>query len=241
MSRSAGHIPTSVLLENIPPNVERDEIEYRLGIKPYALIVTYPDGLAGCGKGFADFYRPAEASTAIYAIDGTMWNGHKVRASHQKIPDPTTRPPYASGVARIPLERLQYDTFGPITSIESTPPQSTTFTHDVDGSTRRGAELPTSSVETSAAWTRHAPPKELDLNDPWTLEMFTRILLFMNDTGRRDSLVFPPTMTSQERYTVHLLAQKLGVHHYTSSTVEGRSVVVSLHQEQPSLSPEQGS
>ena len=66
---------------------------------------------------------------------------------------------------------------------------------------------------------------ELDLNDPSTLEIYSRILLFKDDK-MRDELAFSRTLTAKQRRVVHLIAQKLGVYHYSVGEGEDRYAVV---------------
>jgi len=66
---------------------------------------------------------------------------------------------------------------------------------------------------------------ELDLNDPSTLEIYSRILLFKDDR-MRDELAFSRTLTPKQRRVVHLIAQKLGVYHYSVGEGDERYAVV---------------
>lgn len=66
---------------------------------------------------------------------------------------------------------------------------------------------------------------ELDLNDPSTLEIYSRILLFKEDP-MRDELAFSRTLSAKQRRIVHLVAQKLGVYHYSIGEGEERYAVV---------------
>ena len=70
-----------------------------------------------------------------------------------------------------------------------------------------------------------SPSTELDLNDPSTLEIYSRILLFKDD-HMRDELAFSRTLTAKQRRVVHLVAQKLGVYHYSVGEGEERYAVV---------------
>jgi len=77
---------------------------------------------------------------------------------------------------------------------------------------------------------------ELDLNDPSTLEIYSRILLFKDDR-MRDELAFSRTLTPKQRRVVHLIAQKLGVYHYSVGEGDERYAVVTRidpqrHQQQ---------
>jgi hypothetical protein len=78
---------------------------------------------------------------------------------------------------------------------------------------------PSPSVKGSSA------SNELDLNDPSTLEIYSRILLFKDD-HMRDELAFSRTLSPKQRRIVHLVAQKLGVYHYSIGEGEERYAVV---------------
>ncbi|KAF8636500.1 hypothetical protein AX17_003315 [Amanita inopinata Kibby_2008] len=66
---------------------------------------------------------------------------------------------------------------------------------------------------------------ELDMNDPSTLEIYSRVLLFKDD-HMRDELAFSRTLTAKQRRIVHLVAQKLGVYHYSVGEGDERYAVV---------------
>lgn len=70
-----------------------------------------------------------------------------------------------------------------------------------------------------------SPSNELDLNDPSTLDIYSRILLFRDD-HMRDELAFSRTLSPKQRRVVHLVAQKLGVFHYSVGEGEERYAVV---------------
>ncbi|KAG8833404.1 hypothetical protein FRC17_010730 [Serendipita sp. 399] len=66
---------------------------------------------------------------------------------------------------------------------------------------------------------------ELDLNDAATLEIYSRILLFKDD-HMRDELAFARSLSPKQRRIVHLVAQKLGVYHYSVGEGDERYAVV---------------
>ena len=70
-----------------------------------------------------------------------------------------------------------------------------------------------------------SPSNELDLNDPSTLDIYSRILLFKDD-HMRDELAFSRTLSPKQRRVVHLIAQKLGVFHYSIGEGDERYAVV---------------
>ncbi|GAA5825108.1 hypothetical protein JCM3770_002503 [Rhodotorula araucariae] len=84
-----------------------------------------------------------------------------------------------------------------------------------------GTVATTASFGTATAVGRH----ELDMNDPPTLELYSRVLLFQGDS-LRDELAFSRSLSSQQRRTVHLIAKKLGLEHRSFGDGEARHVVV---------------
>ncbi|GAA6009795.1 hypothetical protein JCM10207_002111, partial [Rhodosporidiobolus poonsookiae] len=66
---------------------------------------------------------------------------------------------------------------------------------------------------------------ELDFNDPTSLELYSRCLLFRDD-ALRDELAFSRSLTTAQRRTVHLVAKKLGLEHRSEGEGVERCVVV---------------
>lgn len=71
--------------------------------------------------------------------------------------------------------------------------------------------------------------EELNLNDPQALEIYSRVLLFKDDR-MRDELAFSRNLSPTERRTVHLVAQKLSLYHYSVGEGEDRHVIVTKHE-----------
>ncbi|KAG8899928.1 hypothetical protein FRB99_006356 [Tulasnella sp. 403] len=92
---------------------------------------------------------------------------------------------------------------------------------------------PLSGTSTKAS----SAASELDLNDPSTLEIYSRILVFKEDR-MRDELAFSRTLTPKQRRIVHLVAQRLGVYHYSVGEGEERyAVVTRIPREEASRQP----
>lgn len=75
-------------------------------------------------------------------------------------------------------------------------------------------------------------PSELDLNDPATLEIYSRVLLFKDDR-MRDELSFSKNLTTSERRIVHMVSKKLSLFHYSVGDGEERHVVVTKNEVNP--------
>lgn len=82
-----------------------------------------------------------------------------------------------------------------------------------------------SYLSPTSAPTKVSSANELDMNDPATLEIYSRILLFKDDP-MRDELAFSRALTPKQRRIVHLIAQKLGVYHYSVGENDDRYAVV---------------
>ncbi|KAF5324860.1 hypothetical protein D9611_004536 [Ephemerocybe angulata] len=99
---------------------------------------------------------------------------------------------------------------------------------------------PPQAVSTPSISDKSSGSNELDLNDPSTLEIYSRILLFKDDP-MRDELAFSRTLTAKQRRVVHLIAQKLGVYHYSIGEGEERYAVVTrvepVRAQQPPQQP----
>ena len=132
-----------------------------------------------------------------------------------------------------------YDEFSVITS-PFTPQRSysgTTYQSPQQYSPPSGPPIPTPQpygvqtpppalpVTPSPSLKGNSASNELDLNDPSTLEIYSRILLFKDD-HMRDELAFSRTLSPKQRRIVHLVAQKLGVYHYSIGEGDERYAVV---------------
>lgn len=70
---------------------------------------------------------------------------------------------------------------------------------------------------------------ELDLNDPATLEIYSRVLLFKDDR-MRDELSFSKNLTTNERRIVHMVSKKLNLYHYSLGEGDERYVIVTKNE-----------
>jgi hypothetical protein len=106
------------------------------------------------------------------------------------------------------------------TNVSAMPPAPQQYNHVL-------AAAPPPPVQPSAtpSNSEKSSANELDLNDPSTLEIYSRILLFKDDR-MRDELAFSRTLSPKQRRVVHLVAQKLGVYHYSVGEGEERYAVV---------------
>ncbi|CAO1624265.1 unnamed protein product [Sympodiomycopsis kandeliae] len=101
---------------------------------------------------------------------------------------------------------------------------------NVNVNAARGATSPPTTAAAPSVSDRPSGKKEeLDLNDAQTLEIYSRVLLFKDDR-MRDELAFSRNLSPMERRTVHLVAQKLGLYHYSVGESDERHVIVTKHE-----------
>lgn len=65
----------------------------------------------------------------------------------------------------------------------------------------------------------------MDLNDPEVLELYSYLLLFRGDSNSNE-IAFPTSFSIKERKTVHLIADRLGLAHYSEGYGSDRQVIV---------------
>lgn len=208
------------------------------------------------GLAFANFRQAIDADAVVAALNGFDVQGRKLRVEYKKVlqageKERIEREKALRRMRSMQLEKEQvamqqqqqtpqYDDFGPVIappftpsrSFQGTSPFPQQFTPPVPPvpqvpslPTPGPYNLSTSPLPPSTPGALKSPSAELDLNDPSTLEIYSRILLFKDD-HMRDELAFSRTLTAKQRRVVHLVAQKLGVYHYSVGEGEERYAVV---------------
>jgi RNA recognition motif-containing protein len=207
------------------------------------------------GLAFANFRQAIDADAVVAALNGFDVQGRKLRVEYKKVlqageKERIEREKAIRRMRSMQLEKEQqavaaasvhpgYDDFGPIAAPSFTPQRSFST-----GAAYQQPQYSPPSVPPLPISQSFNPPtsppvapvtpnpsekaslsNELDLNDPSTLEIYSRILLFKDDR-MRDELAFSRTLTPKQRRVVHLIAQKLGVYHYSVGEGDERYAVV---------------
>ncbi|KAI0948383.1 hypothetical protein AcV7_009141 [Taiwanofungus camphoratus] len=247
-------IPTAIVIKNIPFNVKREtllDIIASLSIPtPYAFNYHLDQSGQFRGLAFANFRQAVDADAVVAALNGFDVQGRKLRVEYKKVlqAGEKERIEREKAIRRMRSMQLEkehaamahqqqtpYDEFGPIVSPPFSPQRSFSGS-SVYQQPFSPSQLP--PMPTPQPYTVTTPPlpsvtpsvlkspsNELDLNDPSTLEIYSRILLFKDD-HMRDELAFSRTLTPKQRRVVHLVAQKLGVFHYSVGEGDERYAVV---------------
>jgi len=223
---------------------------------PYAFNYHLDQSGSFRGLAFANFRQASDADAVVAALNGFDVQGRKLRVEYKKVlqageKERIEREKAIRRMRSMQLEKEQqqlqttpqphFDDFPVITS-PFTPQRSYSGTNYQ--STQQyspPSAQPLSATQPYAVETPPPPPvlpvtpspslkgnsasNELDLNDPSTLEIYSRILLFKDD-HMRDELAFSRTLSPKQRRIVHLVAQKLGVYHYSVGEADERHAVV---------------
>ncbi|KAL4061724.1 hypothetical protein J3A83DRAFT_4167584 [Scleroderma citrinum] len=245
-------IPTAIVIKNIPFNVKREtllDIIASLSIPtPYAFNYHLDQQGSFRGLAFANFHKAVDADIIISALNGFEVQGRKLHVEYKKVlqagekerieREKALRRMRSMKEQQAAQQQIQpYEDFGYISpphftsqrSFFSGPYQQQYFPPPIPPlPTTQGfgsATTPPLAPVTPSPSEKPSPSSELDLNDPSTLEIYSRILLFKDDP-MRDELAFSRTLSPKQRRVVHLIAQKLGVYHYSVGEVEDRYAVV---------------
>jgi RNA recognition motif-containing protein len=220
---------------------------------PYAFNYHVDPNGSFRGLAFANFRQAADADAVVVALNGFDVQGRKLRVEYKKVlqageKERIEREKAIRRMRSMQLEKeqgggqqqqQQYDDFGPVATPVFTPQRSfssgSPYQQQQQYSPTSAPPMPVPLPYNPAS----SPPvpsatpssdkgslsTELDLNDPSTLEIYSRILLFKDDR-MRDELAFSRTLSPKQRRVVHLIAQKLGVYHYSVGEGEERYAVV---------------
>jgi RNA recognition motif-containing protein len=151
----------------------------------------------------------------------------KEQQQHQQQLQPTPQPPYDDfPVITSPFTpQRSYSGTNYQSTQQYSPPSATPLPTTQQQQYGVQTPPPALPVTPSPSLKGNSTSNELDLNDPSTLEIYSRILLFKDD-HMRDELAFSRTLSPKQRRIVHLVAQKLGVYHYSTGEGEERHAVV---------------
>ncbi|KAG9104069.1 hypothetical protein FRC06_005769 [Ceratobasidium sp. 370] len=207
------------------------------------------------GLAFANFRLPADADAVVAALNGFDVQGRKLRVEYKKVlqAGEKERIEREKAIRRMrsmqmekersqllpaaPASNNDWDDFGTQTGGGGAylSPSRTYSTGQVGLSQQLQqlpvmhspppppvAQMPTPTPSQQSA---KSASTELDMNDPSTLEIYSRILVFKED-HMRDELAFSRSLSPKQRRVVHLVAQKLGVYHYSVGEGENRYAVV---------------
>ncbi|WVN89206.1 uncharacterized protein L203_104423 [Cryptococcus depauperatus CBS 7841] len=216
-------IPTAIVIKNIPFSISRDTllsiISSLSAPLPYAFNYHHDNGVFR-GLAFANFREEDEARRVVAALNGYDVQGRKLRVEYKKVLQPGEKDKIEREKALKRMRSLQFDRKD---MVSLSLPQRNPISLVQGGydSPPHSASSTSQSHSSNPSQSHNQTQSQLDMNDPSTLDIYSRILVFKEDR-MRDELAFSKNLTESERRIVHLVAQRLGL----STTARDDSVVV---------------
>ena len=227
-------IPTAIVIKNIPFAVKKEQLvqlmtELQLPL-PYAFNYHFDNGVFR-GLAFANFTTPEETAIVIEALNHFDLQGRKLRVEYKKMLPLVERERIEREKRErrgqleeqhrpVPVNQLAQPSLLPATS--PTPSAARVKPGTILKSWSSMMEL---GYNANMASNQKTLSTDVDLNDPQTLQFYSQLLLFRDDASR-EALIFPTTLTPQQRRTVHTLAHHMGLAHVSRGTGEQRQVQV---------------
>ena len=238
-------IPTAIVIKNIPFAVKKEQLQdlmqqMQLPL-PYAFNYHFDNGIFR-GLAFANFTDANETRTVITAMNQMELAGRKLRVEYKKMLPPHERDRIERDKRERrgqlqeqhqPMSNGQLHNQGSMNSLSSNIPATSPSPVN-----RRADGKPGMAFHTFGSSSADNLGVDYDLNDPATLAYYTELTLFKNDQNR-ESLVFPPNVTPEERRTIHTLAHHMGLEHKSEGHGEQRQVQI-LKSRIPAAVPQIG-
>lgn len=239
-------IPTAIVIKNIPFAVKKEQLVQLMtdmGLPlPYAFNYHFDNGVFR-GLAFANFTSPDETAAVIDNLNHFELQGRKLRVEYKKMLPAAER----ERIEREKRERRgqleeQHRPMPPTAALHSQASMSSLTSHfppptspspvsarNVAPGMAHDMHLrrPSADVLTTSA---------VDLNDPESLQVYSKLLLFKEDTAK-DLVVFPADLTPPQRRIVHTIAHHMGLMHMSKGTADSRAVHVFKEQPRQRLSP----
>lgn len=225
-------IPTAIVIKNIPFAVKKEQLvqlmtDLNLPL-PYAFNYHFDSGVFR-GLAFANFTSSEETSAVIVRLNHFELQGRKLRVEYKKM---------LPLQERERIEREKRERRGQLeeqhrpmaaSQLHSQPSMSSLSSHVPATSpspvSQRSAKPGRWSIHRCSISAELTHDQDVDLNDPQTLQFYSQMLLFRDDHAR-EALIFPSTLSPQQRRIVHTLAHHMQLAHVSRGNGEQRQVHV---------------
>ncbi|KAJ5737799.1 uncharacterized protein N7483_002924 [Penicillium malachiteum] len=196
-------IPTAIVIKNIPFAVKKEQLvqlmtELNLPL-PYAFNYHFDNGVFR-GLAFANFTSAEETATVIEMLNHFELQGRKLRVEYKKM---------LPLQERERIEREKRERRGQLEEQHRPMPSSQLQTQS--SMTSLNSHIPATSPSPVS---QRGQKLDVDLNDTQTLQYYSQLLLFKEDTAR------------DSRRTVHTLAHNMGLAHASRGSGDQRQVQV---------------
>ena len=223
-------IPTAIVIKNIPFAVKKEQLvelmtQMNLPL-PYAFNYHFDNGVFR-GLAFANFTSADETAAVIEHLNHFELQGRKLRVEYKKM---------LPIQERERIEREKRERRGQLE--EQHRPMAQPSLQNQASMSSIGSHIPATSPSPVSArnsklgngFPNAISPfpnlaLDIDLNDPQTLQFYSQLLLFKDDHSR-EALVFPSSLTPQQRRIVHTIAHHMQLSHVSRGNGDQRQVHV---------------
>ncbi|KAJ2984329.1 hypothetical protein NUW58_g6098 [Xylaria curta] len=200
-------IPTAIVIKNIQFQC-RKEILQGLMVsmnlpQPYAFNYHFDKGVFR-GLAFANFSTAEDTAIVIQKMNGLEVMGRKLRVEYKKMLPQDERDR---------IDREKREKRGQLEEQHRAPLPI----HQQSALQALGV-----SVKQQPS---NSPLRDVDLNDPDTLDFYTQLTIFKNDPTR-EVHIFPPDIAPEQRRQIHILAHNMGLEHRSVGEADRRQIQI---------------
>ncbi|ORY56866.1 uncharacterized protein BCR38DRAFT_111846 [Pseudomassariella vexata] len=200
-------IPTAIVIKNIQFQCRKEILQGLMASmnlpQPYAFNYHFDKGVFR-GLAFANFSTPEDTAIVIQKMNGLEVMGRKLRVEYKKMLPQDERDR---------IDREKREKRGQLEEQHRAPLP----VHHQTALQALGV-----SVKNQPSG---SPLRDVDLNDPDTLEFYTQLTLFKNDPSR-EVFIFPPDVAPEQRRQIHILAHNMGLEHRSVGEADRRQIQI---------------
>ncbi|KAI0469372.1 hypothetical protein F4859DRAFT_143314 [Xylaria cf. heliscus] len=200
-------IPTAIVIKNIQFQC-RKEILQGLMVsmnlpQPYAFNYHFDKGVFR-GLAFANFSTAEDTAIVIQKMNGLEVMGRKLRVEYKKMLPQDERDR---------IDREKREKRGQLEEQHRAPLPI----HQQSALQALGVSVKQQPV--------NSPLRDVDLNDPATLDFYTQLTIFKNDPSR-EVHIFSPDIAPEQRRQIHILAHNMGLEHRSVGEADRRQIQI---------------
>ncbi|KAI8634510.1 hypothetical protein F5Y19DRAFT_470696 [Xylariaceae sp. FL1651] len=200
-------IPTAIVIKNIQFQCRKEILQGLMASmnlpQPYAFNYHFDKGVFR-GLAFANFSTAEDTAIVIQKMNGLEVMGRKLRVEYKKMLPQDERER---------IDREKREKRGQLEEQHRAPLPM----HQQSALQALGV-----SVKQQPS---NSPLRDVDLNDPATLEFYTQLTLFKNDPSR-EVHIFSPDIAPEQRRQIHILAHNMGLEHRSVGEADRRQIQI---------------
>ncbi|KAI2610821.1 uncharacterized protein GGS25DRAFT_519119 [Hypoxylon fragiforme] len=200
-------IPTAIVIKNIQFQCRKEILQGLMASmnlpQPYAFNYHFDKGVFR-GLAFANFSTAEDTALVIQKMNGLEVMGRKLRVEYKKMLPQDERDR---------IDREKREKRGQLEEQHRAPLPM----HQQSALQALGV-----SVNKQPS---NSPLRDVDLNDPTTLEFYTQLTLFKSDPSR-EVHIFSPDVTPEQRRQIHILAHNMGLEHRSVGEADRRQIQI---------------